>query len=318
MFLSPRSVVSDGEGGRTLVLPLPVVVAAFCILWSLAFVAGKIGVAYCPPLFLLAARFLAAGILILAVARLRGQSFALSRREIAVFAVLGLVNNALYLGLGYVALTSVSAGLGGLIISTNPVLTSLLAALLLGEALTFRKVAGLVLGIAGVALIVAHRLSTGSDGLQGILLSITSLIALVVGTILFKRLAPTGNLWIGNGIQNLAAGLVLLPLALGLSRAGDIVPNLRLLAAFAFLVLGGSMLAFFLWFHLVRVCGAAAASAYHFLMPPLAMFFAWAVLGEHVVAFDFLGILPVVLGIYLVTRPADSARRAAISAIGGR
>jgi drug/metabolite transporter (DMT)-like permease len=67
-------------------------------------------------------------------------------------------------------------------------------------------------------------------------------------------------------------------------------------------VLGGSILAYWLWFHLLKVCGATAASAYHFLMPPLGMLFAWMVLGEHVAFRDLLGIVPVALGIYLVTR----------------
>ena len=121
-------------------------------------------------------------------------------------------------------------------------------------------------------------------------------------------LAPKGSLWVGNGIQNLAAGIVLLPFALTLCRASsDIVPSARLLGAFAFLVLGGSILAYRLWFHLLKVCGATAASAYHFLMPPLGMLFAWMVLGEHVELRDLLGIVPVALGIYLVTRPAAAA-----------
>jgi drug/metabolite transporter (DMT)-like permease len=129
------------------------------------------------------------------------------------------------------------------------------------------------------------------------------LASIVAGTILFKVLAPSGSLWIGNGVQNLAGGLALLPFALMLADSGHIVPSARLIGAFTYSVLGGSILASLLWFHLLKVCGASAASAYHFLMPPLGMFFAWIVLGEHVEARDLLGILPVALGIYLVTRP---------------
>ena len=197
-----------------------------------------------------------------------------------------------------------SAGLGGLIVSANPVFTAVLAALFLGEQLTLRKVAGLLLGIVGVGFIVWHRMSVGTDSLHGILFTFASLGSIVLGTILFKVLAPQGSLWIGNGVQNLSAGIVLLPFAMSFSSLDDIVPSAHLLGAFAFLVLGGSILAYRLWFHLLRVCGATAASAYHFLMPPLAMLFAWMVLGEHVEFRDLLGIVPVALGIYLVTRPA--------------
>jgi len=282
---------------------LPLAIGLFCLLWSYAFVAGKIGVTHCPPLILLAARFSLAGILILGATLIRGD-WSLSWRDTAIFAVLGIANNALYLGLGYTGLQSVSAGLGGLIVSANPVFTAALAALLLGEGMTWRKAGGLLLGITGVTLIVWHRLSVGTDSLHGIVFTLASLASLVAGTILFKLLAPKGSLWIGNGVQNLAAGIVLMPFAFSFAdvHAIDVTPGL--IGAFAFLVLGGSILAYWLWFHLLKVCGATAASAYHFLMPPLGMLFAYLVLGEHVEARDLLGIIPVALGIYLVTRPA--------------
>lgn len=282
---------------------LPLAIGLFCLLWSYAFVAGKIGVTHCPPLILLAARFSLAGILILGATLVRGD-WSLSWRDVVIFAVLGIANNALYLGLGYTGLQSVSAGLGGLIVSANPVFTAGLAALLLGEGMTWRKASGLLLGIIGVTLIVWHRLSVGTDSLHGIIFTLASLASIVAGTILFKLLAPRGSLWIGNGVQNLAAGIVLTPVALIFAdiHAIDFTPSL--IGAFAFLVLGGSILAYWLWFHLLKVCGATAASAYHFLMPPLGMLFAFLVLGEHVEARDLLGIIPVALGIYLVTRPA--------------
>jgi drug/metabolite transporter (DMT)-like permease len=289
---------------RANINPLPVYIALFCLLWSFAFIAGKIGVTSCPPLILLTARFSLAGILILGISALRGEGWSLPRRDTLVFAILGVANNALYLGLGYTGLKTVSAGLGGLIVSANPVFTAVLAALFLGEQLTWRKVAGLLLGIIGVSFIVWHRMSVGTDSLHGILFTLASLASIVLGTILFKLLAPQGSLWIGNGIQNLSAGLVLLPFALSFASLSDIVPSASLLGAFAFLVLGGSILGYRLWFHLLRVCGATAASAYHFLMPPLGMLFAWMVLGEHVEFRDLMGIVPVALGIYLVTRPA--------------
>ena len=284
--------------------PLPLYIGLFCLLWSFAFVAGKIGVTDCPPLILLAGRFSLAGILILGISALRRDGWSLSWRDAGTFAVLGIANNALYLGLGYTGLQSVSAGLGGLIVSANPVFTAALAALFLGEGMTWRKATGLLLGVIGVTFIVWHRLSVGTDSLHGILFTLASLASIVAGTILFKLFAPKGSLWIGNGIQNLAAGIVLVPIAAGFADMHAIQFTPGLIGAFAYLVLGGSVLAYLLWFHLLKVCGATAASAYHFLMPPLGMLFAFLVLGEHVEARDLLGIIPVALGIYLVTRPA--------------
>ncbi len=285
-------------------LARPLQIVLFCMLWSFAFVAGKVGVADCPPLLLLTARFLLAGVLILGLARLFGEHGPLRWRDIAVCALLGLANNALYLGFSYTGMQTVSAGLSGLIISANPVVTAVLAALLLNEPLTWRKIAGLALGVIGVTFIVWHRLTLGIEAWQGVLFTLASLASLVAGTILFKRLSPQGSLWIGNGVQNLAAGLAMAPLAFSLSSVRDITPSWPLAAAFAFLVLGGSILAYWLWFRLLKLYGATAASAWHFVMPPLAMLFAWMVLGEAIDGRDLLGVIPVAIGIYLVTRPA--------------
>jgi drug/metabolite transporter (DMT)-like permease len=299
--LAPSVVVSG-----TRFNPLPLYIGLFCLLWSFAFVAGKIGVTDCPPLILLAARFSLAGILILGTTVLRGDTWSLSWRDAGMFAALGIANNALYLGLGYTGLQSVSAGIGGLIVSANPVFTAALAALLLGEGMTWRKASGLLLGVIGVTFIVWHRLSVGTDSPHGIMFTLASLASIVAGTILYKLFAPKGSLWIGNGIQNIAAGIVLVPFAAGLADVNAIHLTPGLIGSFAFLVLGGSILAYLLWFHLLNVCGATAASAYHFLMPPLGMLFAFLVLGEHVEPRDLLGIIPVALGIYLVTRPAPA------------
>lgn len=293
---------------------MPVLIGLFCLLWSFAFIAGKIGVTDCPPLILLTARFLTAGVLILGIAALSRETMDLGWRDVAVYAVLGVANNALYLGLGYTGLKTVSAGLGGLVVSANPVFTALLAALVLGETLNWRKIIGLLLGVAGVTFIVWHRLSVGTDHLEGIAFTLASLASIVAGTILFKVLSPKGSLWIGNGIQNVAGGLALLPFAFLFADVGEIVPSTRLLGAFAFLVLGGSIFAYLLWFHLLKECGATAASAYHFLTPPLAMLFAFLVLGERVEVRDLLGIVPVALGIYLVTRPTVSRSAKAAAA----
>jgi drug/metabolite transporter (DMT)-like permease len=287
--------------------PMPFYVVIFCLLWSSGFVASKIGIADCPPLVFLTIRFLIAGALILAISVLRGDAWNLPPRDILVFVLIGIANNALYLGLGYMGLQTISSGLNALIVSVNPVFTAALAAVFLGEQITWRRVLGLPLGVAGVAWIVADRISAGSDGSVGIAFAVGALVAVVAGTVMFKVLAPKGNLWIGNGIQNLSGGLAVAPFALMFSDLGDIVWSGRLLASLVWLIVLGSIAAFFLWFYLLNKLGATVASAYHFLMPPLGMFFGWLVLGERLATRDLLGIIPVALAIYLVTRSPAAA-----------
>ena len=290
----------------SLPIPKPVLVAAFCLIWSAAFAVSKIAITDCPPLMLASARCLIAGAILLGIAALTGARRP-ARRDIAVLSLLGVANYALYLGLNYVGIRhGVSAGLSALIVSANPVLTALLAAVVLDDTLTWRRAIGLALGVVGVAIIVESRMH-GGESLRGIAFVVGALIALAGGTILFKRLAPNGGLWTGNGIQNLAGGLALVPFAATLESLGDVVPTWRLLAALAFLVVLSSIVAYMLWFHLLTVSGASAASAYHFLMPPLGLMFGWLLLSERIEPFDLLGVLPVALGVWLVTHVPTSS-----------
>src|SRR5262245_10790506 len=203
-------------------IPLPLMVAGFCLLWSSAFAAAKIGIADCPPLLLLTFRFLLAGALMLGAAAATGISLKLGRRDLMLFAALGIANQAAYLGLGYVGLRSISSGLSALVISANPVLTAVLAAAFLDERMTWRKAAGLVLGVGGVAFIVESRVVAGVEHLNGIAFTLVALVSLVAGTILFKRFAPSGGLWVGNGVQSLSAGLALLPFAATFESVGEV------------------------------------------------------------------------------------------------
>jgi drug/metabolite transporter (DMT)-like permease len=281
---------------------LSVKVAAFCLLWSSAFAGAKLAIADCPPLIVLTARFLLAGAVTFGAAAIVGLPLRLSRRDVAIFSLLGIANQAVFLGLSYVGIRSTSSGLAALIISANPVLTAVLAVVFLNERMTWRKAAGLLLGVAGVAFVVEGRLIGDVDHPIGIALLVMSLVSLVGGTILYKKLAPKGDLWVGNGVQSLAAGLATLPFAFAFESAGDIIPSWRLALSIAYLGLFVSIFAYLLWFHLLNVSGATAASSYHFLMPPLGMLFGWLVLGEQVALTDLVGIVPVAIGIYLVTR----------------
>lgn len=305
-----RAAVPLPASAQPLTIPLPILVAVFCLIWSSAFAVSKIAMFDCPPLILVTARCLFAGIIVLAAVSLFGARPRLARRDLAIYAALGIANYALYLGLGYVGIKlGVSAGLASLISSANPILTAALAAVLLDEALSLRKIAGLVLGILGVGVIVESRM-TGGESLVGIAFAIAALVALVGGTFLFKLFTPRGSLILGNGVQNLAGGLALAPFALTLESLGDVTPSTRLLACFLFLAVMSSILGYLLWLYLLKVAGASTASAYHFLMPPLGLSFGWLLLGERPEPYDLLGVLPVALGIWLVTHAAAPQSKA--------
>src|SRR5262249_39435 len=127
-------------------LPLPVLVAAFALLWASAFSVAKLAVADCPPLLVLAARFLLAAAGVFAVAASTGLRLRLERRDCLVFAALGITNQAAYLGLSYVGIRSISSGLAALVISANPVLTAIMAAGVLNEQIALGQAVCLLFG----------------------------------------------------------------------------------------------------------------------------------------------------------------------------
>ncbi|EGI76165.1 hypothetical protein HGR_12567 [Hylemonella gracilis ATCC 19624] len=300
-------------------------VLAFCLCWSAAFPLAKLGLRDAPPLQFLCLRFLLASALMLAWLALRawrrGTPF-LPRdpgagdrgrawRPWVLLALIGLCNNALYLGLGWSGMLHLSSGLSSVIISTNPVWVALAASLLLGERLDGRRVTGLLLCLAGVCWIVWRRLGLQDDSALGVVLVGAGALSLVAGTLLFKRwqseLAGV-DLLLNNAVQVGVSGLLLIPLATWLEADQSIHWTPTFVVSFTLMVGLVSIVAYLLWLHLLRTRSATEASALHFLMPPTGLLMSWAMLGEPLHDSDLLGIVPVAAGLWLVTRAAQEPR----------
>lgn len=281
---------------------VPVLIVLFCLIWSSAFAAAKIAVHDSPPLLLLGSRFLLAGLLMLGFCAVAGHLKGLAPRDVVLLSLFGILNNACYLGLSYLGLRTVSSGFTAVIVSANPLLTALVAAPLLGERMTWRKLAGLLLGMAGVAIVLRSRLGDGHEDLGGTLLIIAALITLTAATLLYKRMRTSGSLVAGSAIQCLAGGLVLLPLGLVFEDVSAVRFTPWLVGSFAYLTLAGSVGAFSIWMFILSRTTATRASALHFLMPPLGLMFGWLLLREPVPLLDLVGIVPIALGLWMVTR----------------
>lgn len=277
-------------------------IALFCLIWSSAFAAAKFALPDCPPLILLASRFLAAGAILLGLAALAGRLERPDRRTILNWAILGALNSALYLGLSYAGMRTVSSAFTAVLISANPLLTALVASPVLGERLSPLKLGGLLLGMVGVAIVLRSRLAGGAEDWHGTLLVLGGLVALVAGTILFKKLKPGGDLWTGTAIQSLSAGILLTPVALATESVGDVRLTAAMIGGWSYLVIAASIGGYLLWFRLLQTKTATEASALHFLMPPLGLAFGWLLFREPVSLLDCLGIVPIAIGIAMVTR----------------
>src|SRR5712691_6290354 len=97
----PMRLALTMTGARSGVDAEPLLIAAFCLLWSAAFAVSKIALIDCPPLLLLTFRFLIAGVITLAGAAMCRREWRLGWRDLLVLAGIGIANNALYLGFSY-------------------------------------------------------------------------------------------------------------------------------------------------------------------------------------------------------------------------
>ncbi|MGE8319941.1 MAG: DMT family transporter [Comamonas sp.] len=286
----------------------------FTLVWASAFPATKFALLDSPPLLFLAGRFLLAGLLLLAWAWWQGERIHPSRADWLALIVLAGCNHALYLGMSWSAMREASAGLATIIIGAGPIVVSVLAVPVLGERLTWRKAAGLLLGFAGMVFIVRHRLGGQIDTLHGTLLLLVALALLSTGTVLYKRLRVGIGSSANVALQLLLAAAIMLPWALATESLDDVHPNARLAASMAWSVAVVSVVGYMLWFALLRRADASRASAWLFLTPPLGLLVGWAVLGEPLALDDFLGVIPVIAGIALVTRAGAMPKPSALPA----
>lgn len=276
---------------------------------GLRFPIAKLAIATCPPEFFLAIRFIAAGEIMLGWAFWRGY-LATPLPWLGLIG-LGLLNFGLSNGLGWAGLKTVSAGLATIIQSAQPVLVGVVGALLLGDPLKPRRILGLVLGVAGVAFVVRNRIVLSGEDALGVMMIVVSVFTFATGTILFKRWSPQMPLTVLVGVQQLAAGLGLLVVALTIDPLSQFVPDGAFWMALAYTGILNSIVSFQLWFFMLANSSATSVASLQFVMPPLGLFFSWLILGELIQILDLVGLVPVLVGIGLTTRSASPRRAAA-------
>jgi drug/metabolite transporter (DMT)-like permease len=259
---------------------------------------------------------LAVGALVLPAAR--GAARRTGRAQYGHAAVAGLLLHAGYLGGVFYAISvGVPAGVSAVVVSLQPVLTALLATRLLGERPALRQWLGLLLGVVGVALVVAPDLvgggaghGTGAVPVRGLVACLVALASTTAGTLYQKRHGGEVPLLWGTAVQYAAASAVLLALAAGTERVavswtGDFV------AAFVWLVLGLSIGAVLLLLLLLRRGTASSVASLFYLVPPATAVEALLLFGERLVVLSLVGLAVAVVGVALVVVPA---RRAAVPA----
>ncbi|MBW7850129.1 MAG: DMT family transporter [Rhodospirillales bacterium] len=273
----------------------------FVVLWSTGFIGAKYGLPYAEPYTFLFTRFVIVAAIMAAIAAMAGAPWPRTWREAGHAAVAGLLVHGVYLGGVFAAIHhGLSVGVTALVVGLQPLLTAVAAGPFLGERVSGRQWLGLTLGLAGIALVVAHKLGTGG-GLYGLPFTVAALLGITAGTIYQKRHGGRMDLRTGAVIQFAASAAMMGALALSfetmmIAWSGEFV------FALAWLTVILSVGAITLLYRLIRLGSASKVASLFYLVPPMTALIAFFAFGETLSPLALVGMAVAVVGVALATR----------------
>jgi drug/metabolite transporter (DMT)-like permease len=282
--------------------------ALLATLWGASYTFIKLGVATIPPITLIAARTLIAGLLLLVVMRWRGLSLPRDAASWRRFLFQACLNSVIPFTLIAWAERSLDAGLATILNSTAPVFTFLLTfAITRHEPVTVRKLFGVLAGLAGICLIV------GVQALGGIGEQLVAQIAVVVATICYAGAAIFSRGFKGLDPMAPAAGsllcgaAILVPLSLVVDRPWTLAPSASSMLALLGLAVFSTALAFVIYFRLIQTLGSVGTTSQAYLRVPIGVALGVLSLGESLTPTAWVGLGCVVIGVAAMTIPARAS-----------
>lgn len=279
--------------------------ALFVLLWSTGFIGAKFGLPYAEPFTFLSIRFVLIISLLAALALAARAPWPRQPRQIIHLLVSGTLVHAAYLGGVFAAIHhGLPSGMAALLVGLQPILTALVAGPLFGEEIRVRQWLGLLLGLVGVALVLAARNGGLSvDGLSwvGIAFALVALLGITAGTLYQKRFGQGMDLRTGSLVQYVGALLVLLPVAMT-TETMRVDWSLDFVLALLWLVLVLSLGAITLLMMLIRSGEAARVASLFYLVPPVTAGLAWLLFDETLSPIGLAGMALAALGVALVIR----------------
>lgn len=279
------------------------------VVWGSTYLAIRVAVETLPPFLFAGARFLIAGSALLILLRLRKAPLPTAtqwRHSFIVGMLLLVAGN----GLVVLAEKSIPSGLTALLIALTPVWFALLDwARPNGTRPGWRTLAGIVVGFAGIALLVNAEASVNGSLFAAIGVIVAG-ISWAGGSLYSKHVPNTASPWMNAAAQMLCggAGLLLIGIFLGEPwRAQWSAVTARSLWALAYLIVFGSWIAFSAYVWLLQVSTPSRISTYAYVNPVIAVFLGWAFLGEVVTSRMFLGMLVILGGVIIITLPQPQA-----------
>jgi len=278
--------------------------AVFVVLWSTGFIATKSVLQHAEPLTYLALRMalvVALMAIIVAIARPPWPD----RSGIAHSVVAGILVHGIYLGGTAIAIAhSIPAGLSALIPGLQPILTSTLATSWLGERVTPRQWTGLLLGLAGVVLILHDRPMGGEAG-WGWLASGVSLVSITLGT-LYQRRYCGGIDWRSGNLVQYIAVTVFFAVAAALFENHVVHWTAEFALSLLWLVVVLSIGSIGLLYWLIRRSAATSVASLFYLVPAVTAAMAYVLFGERLDGVAIAGMVACAAAVFLVNRRAQA------------
>lgn len=272
----------------------------FVLIWSTGFIVARYGMPLSPPMSFLATRYaltIACFLPWIMLAKVAGPS---SRAQYLHLAVTGILVHAGYLGGVWAAVKlGMGSGLSSLIVGLQPVLTALWLSGMGGQV-TPRQWLGLVLGFAGLLLVVTAKLALGEANPTNVALAVLALLCITAGTLYQKRFVAHCDVRSANCVQLAAALLVTLPLVALETEAMQW--NAQLGWAMAWSVLGLTVGGSSLFYLLVQRGAATSVTSLLYLVPPTTAFMAWLLFGEAITLATVAGTLLAAVGVFCVVQ----------------
>ncbi|MFC4200215.1 DMT family transporter [Candidimonas humi] len=282
--------------------------AIFLLLWCTGFIVLKVGLVHSDPLTFLALRYAVVLAVLAPLALVLRPRWPRTLQAWGRVAMVGLLLQAGYFSFTYLSFKhGISAGALALITSLQPLLIGLLAPFFAGERISRRRWAGLLLGVAGAALVIVSKSDVAVASRAGLLYACAALLAITAATLWERRYGTDVHPIAANLIQYAVGLAVTLPLAAALEPM-HIVWTTSLLLALAYLALANSIVAITLLLAMYRHGEASRVSALFFLVPPVTALIAYATLGETIPPPAWPGMLLAAAGIFLVTHDGRRKR----------
>ena len=274
---------------------------AFVVLWSTGFIGARLGLPHIEPLTFLLIRYVAVLCCMLPIALLCRAPWPQTARHWLHIGVSGLLVHGLYLGGVFVAISlGLPAGVASLVVSVQPLLTAIGAGYLLGAHVAGRQWLGLLLGLAGVALVVSDKLGQ-EFGAQALLPAVVALLAITAGTLYQKKFCPVFD-WRTGAVAQFLPTAVLTGIAALLTEDFRIDWAGELVFALGWLVLVLSIGAVSLLNWLIRHSNAVNVASLFYLVPPCTALFAWLLFDNTLSGLALVGMGVTVWGVYLARK----------------